>query len=189
MSTETAAGRSTPMVPPGRWTVDPAQSSVEFAVKHVGFGTIRGRFTGFDGTLEVASAVADSSARGKVIVASIATSDEQRDADLRSPDFLDVEHYPEISFHSTRIEPIDEASSQTFGDLTIRGVTREVKLKVEVSGVYEDGWGNVRVGLAAVGEINRSDFDAKFDQPLGSGNMLLGDEVPISLHISAVKQA
>jgi polyisoprenoid-binding protein YceI len=189
MSTEAAAGRTTPIIPPGRWTVDPAHSSVEFAVKHMGIATIRGGFTEFDGTLEVASALIDSSARGWVIVASITTNDEQRDAHLRSPDFFDVELYPKISFHSTRIESIDEESSQIFGELTMHGVTREVKLEVLVSGVDEDPWGNVRVGLAAVGVLNRSDFDMKFNQALGSGNVLVGDRVSISLQISAVKQA
>jgi polyisoprenoid-binding protein YceI len=188
MSTETAAGRTTPLVPPGKWTVDPTHSSVEFAVKHMGIANVRGRFTEFAGTGEVTSTLADSSAGGTVSVASIATDDEQRDAHLRSPDFFDVEQYPEILFHSTRIEAIDEESSQIFGELTMHGVTREVKLEVVVSGVDEDPWGNLRVGLEAVGVINRSDFDMKFNQAIGSGNLLVGDKVSISLDISAVKQ-
>jgi polyisoprenoid-binding protein YceI len=189
MSTQTTAGRTTPIVPPGRWNVDPAHSSLGFAVRHMGIATIRGRFAEFDGTLDVAPALADTSARGEVIVASIDTNDDQRDAHLRSPDFFDVERYPDILFYSKRIEAIDEESSQIFGELTMHGVTREVKLEVVVSGVEEDPWGKMRVGLEGVGVINRSDFDMKFNQALGSGNMLIGNRVSISLDISAVREA
>ena len=189
MSTQTAAARTAPSFPPGTWVVDQTHSNVEFAVKHMGIATVRGKFTEFEGTLEVGKDRAGSRAFGKVRVASIATNDETRDAHLRSPDFFDAEHYPEITFESTRVEAIDEESSQVFGNLTMHGVTREVKLEVVVSGTDEDPWGNTRAGLEAVGVINRSDFDMKFNQALGSGNMLVGDKVTMSLDISAVKQA
>jgi polyisoprenoid-binding protein YceI len=189
MSTQpTAAARTTPIVPPGRWVVDSSHSSVEFAVKHMGIATVRGRFTEFEGTLEVGSDFASSRAYGKVMVASITTSDETRDAHLRSPDFFDADTYPEITFESTRIHAIDEESSQVFGNLTMHGVTREIKLEVNISGTDEDPWGNTRVGLEAVGSIMRSDFDMRFNQALGSGNMLVGDKVSFALDISAVEQ-
>jgi polyisoprenoid-binding protein YceI len=189
MSTQTASVRTTPIIPPGRWIVDPAHSSVEFAVKHMGIATVRGKFTEFEGTLEVGKDLASSRAFGKVIAASISTNEEQRDAHLRSPDFFDVENYPEITFESTRVEAIDDDSTQVFGNLTMHGVTREVKLDVVISGTDQDPWGNTRAGLEAVGCIKRSDFDMKFNQALGSGNMLVGDKVTISLDISAVLQA
>ena len=188
MSTQTAAARTTPIIPPGTWIVDPTHSSVEFAVKHMGIATVRGKFIEFEGTLEVASRLADSRAYGKVMVASITTHDEQRDAHLRSPDFFDVERYPEITFESTRVEAIDEDSSQVFGNLTMHGVTREVKLDLVISGTDEDPWGNTRAGLEAVGCIKRSDFDMQFNQALGSGNLLVGDKVTMSLDISAIRQ-
>ena len=188
MSTQTAVARTTPIIPPGTWIVDPAHSSVEFAVKHMGIATVRGKFTEFEGTLEVASRLADSRAYGKVTVASITTNDEQRDGHLRSPDFFDVERYPEMTFVSARVEAIDDESSQIFGNLTMHGVTREVKLDVVISGTDEDPWGNTRAGLEAVGYIMRSDFDMKFNQALGSGNLLVGDKVTMSLDISAIKQ-
>jgi polyisoprenoid-binding protein YceI len=169
--------------------VDPTHSSVEFAVKHMGIATVRGRFTEFEGVLEVGQDLASSRARGSVKAASITTGDDQRDEHLRSPDFFDAEHHPEITFQSTRVEPIDEDSSRLFGDLTMHGVTREVKLEVVTEGTDQDPWGNLRAGLEAVGVIKRSDFDMQFNQALGSGNLLVGDKVNMSLDISAVKQA
>jgi polyisoprenoid-binding protein YceI len=155
----------------------------------MGIATVRGRFNTFEGTLEVADDLARSKTSGKVKAASITTDEADRDAHLRSPDFFDTERYPEIGFESTRIEGIDDTSSQVFGNLTMHGATREVKLEVVISGTDEDPWGNTRVGLEAVGAIKRSDFDMKFNQALGSGNMLIGDKVTISLDISAIKQS
>src|ERR1700761_1598689 len=115
MSTQTTAARTTPITPSGTWIVDPMHSSVEFAVKHMGIATVRGRFTEFEGTLEVASRLADSRAYGKVMVASITTNDEQRDAHLRSADFFDVERFPEITFESTRVAAIDAEAAPILG--------------------------------------------------------------------------
>jgi polyisoprenoid-binding protein YceI len=183
------ATRTTTLVPTGTWAVDPAHSSVEFAVKHMGIATVRGKFNEFEGTLEIGADIASSRARGAVKVASITTNDEQRDQHLRSADFFDAENYPEITFESTRIQPIDEETSHVFGNLTMHGITKEVKLEVVLQGTDVDPWGNERVGLEVVGVLKRSDFDMKFNQALGSGNMLVGDKVNISLDISAVKQA
>jgi polyisoprenoid-binding protein YceI len=189
MATSTGSTtRTRPAVPTGIWNVDPIHSSVQFAVKHMGIATVRGKFTKFEGTLEVGEALASSRAHGKVDVASIDTGEPDRDAHLRSADFFDVENYPEITFESTRVEPIDDESSTVYGNLTMHGVTKEVRLEVVVEGVDTDPWGNERVGLSAVGVLMRSDFDMKFNQALGSGNLLVGDKVNISLDISAVKQ-
>jgi polyisoprenoid-binding protein YceI len=182
------ATRTSALVPTGTWTVDPTHSSVEFAVKHMGIATVRGRFTEFEGTLDVAEDLARSKARGSVKVASISTGEDARDAHLRSPEFFDAERYPEITFESTRIEPIDADSSRVFGNLTMHGITKEVKLEVVFEGADTDPWGNERVGLEVVGVLKRSDFDMTFNQALGSGNMLVGDKVNVSLDISAVKQ-
>jgi polyisoprenoid-binding protein YceI len=181
--------RTAPRIPTGTWAVDAAHSSVEFAVKHMGIATVRGKFTEFEGTLGVGEDLASSAAQGTVKVASITTNEEQRDAHLRSPDFFDAENFPEITFESTRVEAIDDESSNVVGNLTMHGVTREVTLKAVVQGTDVDPWGNERVGLEAVGVLKRSDFDMKFNQALGSGNVLVGDKVNVSLDISAVKQA
>jgi hypothetical protein len=124
MSTQTTGVRTTPIVPPGRWVVDPTHSNVGFAVKHMGIATVRGKFTEFEGTLAVANELRDSKAFGTVKVASITTADETRDAHLRSPDFFGADAYPEIAFESTRIDAIDAESSQVFGNLTMHGGSR-----------------------------------------------------------------
>jgi polyisoprenoid-binding protein YceI len=180
--------RTTSLIPVGTWTVDPAHSSVTFAVKHMGIASVRGRFTEFAGALLVGEDLASTNAHGTVDAASITTNEDQRDAHLRSADFFNVEEYPEISFETTRIEPIDDDSSHVAGKLTMHGVTHEVTLKAVVHGVDTDPWGNERVGLEMVGTLKRSDFDMKFNQALGSGNLLVGDKVSLSIDISAVKQ-
>jgi polyisoprenoid-binding protein YceI len=180
--------RTRSAVPTGIWRVDPAHSSVQFAVKHMGIATVRGKFTRFEGTLDVGEELSSSKAYGKVDVSSIDTDEPDRDAHLRSADFFDVEHYPEITYESTRVVPLDRDSSTVYGNLTMHGVTKEVRLEVAVEGTDTDPWGNERVGLAASGTLKRSDFDMKFNQALGSGNMLVGDKVTISLDISAVKE-
>ncbi|HKP91674.1 MAG TPA: YceI family protein [Thermoleophilaceae bacterium] len=179
--------RTRSAVPTGVWHVDPAHSSVQFAVKHMGIATVRGKFTRFEGTLDVGEELSSSKAYGKVDVASIDTDEPDRDAHLRSADFFDVERYPEITYESTRVVPLDGESSMVYGNLTMHGVTKEVRLEVVVEGTDTDPWGNERVGLTATGVLKRSDFDMKFNQALGSGNMLVGDKVNISLDISAVR--
>ena len=117
------ATRTARVIPTGTWTVDPAHSSVEFSVKHMGIANVRGRFSDFEGTLEMMEDLAASRVRGSVKVASIDTGEAQCDDHLRSPDFFDVEGFPEITFESTRIEAIDEESSRVFGNLTMHGIS------------------------------------------------------------------
>ena len=178
--------RTAPLIPTGTWRIDAAHSSVRFSVKHMGIANVRGKFREFEGTLEVKESLADSRAFGTVKVASIDTGEAQRDDHLRSPDFFNVEEFPEIRFDSTHINAIDDESSRVVGNLTMHGVTREVTLDVLIQGTDTDPWGNIRAGLEIVGKLLRSDFDMKFNQALGSGNMLVGDKVGLALDISAV---
>jgi polyisoprenoid-binding protein YceI len=176
-------------VPTGTWTVDPSHSKVGFAVKHMGIATVRGEFTDFEGVLEIGGDLSSATARGTVKAASVDTSEPQRDAHLRSPDFFDAETHPELAFASTSIEAIDDETFRITGYLTLHGVTNEIVLTAEVNGTDIDPYGNEKVGLEITGQLSRGEFGMKFNQALGSGNMLVADKVKLNLDISAVKQA
>ena len=179
---------NTTSIPTGTWNVDPAHSTVGFAVKHMGIATVRGEFTEFEGTLEIGDDLDSAHAYGTVKAQSVNTSEPQRDEHLRSPDFFDAARYPELQFESTSIEALDDAEFRIVGKLTIHGVTNDIVLHAEVQGTDTDPWGNERVGLEVTGQLSRADYDMKFNQALGSGNMLVADKVKLSLDISAVKQ-
>jgi polyisoprenoid-binding protein YceI len=174
-------------VPTGTWHVDPTHSSVEFEVKHMMIATVRGRFKVFEGTIEAADDIANSRVFGTVKAASIDTNDETRDAHLRSADFLDVEHYPEIRFESSTIEPIGGPKFRLVGNLTLKDVTREIELDATVEGAERDPWGNERVGVRVRGNLNRKDFGLTWQKTLESGGFLVGEEVNVLVDVSAVK--
>jgi polyisoprenoid-binding protein YceI len=180
--------RTAPVMPTGTWSVDPAHSSVEFSIKHMGIANVRGHFGEFEGTLEVKENLADSRAYGTVKAASIDTGESQRDDHLRSEDFFNAGEFPDITFESTRVEAVDDESTRVHGNLTMHGITKEICLDVRFQGTETDPWDKLRTGLAVVGTLNRSDFDMKFNQALGGGNVLVGDKVKMALEISAVLQ-
>jgi polyisoprenoid-binding protein YceI len=175
-------------VPAGTWQVDPAHSSVAFEVKHMMIATVRGQFREFEGTLEAAEDdPADSRAYGTVNVASIDTGNADRDAHLRSPDFFDVERYPQARFESTRIQHVEGGTYRIAGNLTIKDQTREVEFDACVDAAAEDPWGNERVGVSVRGTINRTDFGLNWQQKLETGRLLVGEEVKVLIDISAVR--
>ena len=176
-------------LPTGTWNIDPAHSKVGFAVKHMGIATVRGEFTEFEGTLEIAEDLSSAKAYGTVKATSVDTNEPQRDDHLRSPDFFDVARYPELRFESTSIEALDDEEFRITGKLTIHGVTDDIVLHADVEGTDIDPWGNERVGLEVTGQLSRGDYDMKFNQALGSGNMLVADKIKLALDISAVKQS
>jgi polyisoprenoid-binding protein YceI len=175
------------VVPAGLWEVDRSHSRLEFSARHMAIASVRGIFSEYAGALEVLPDRAR--AFGTVEVASLDTGDRQRDEHLRSPDFLDAETHPRISFESSSIRPVREAVFEITGDLTIRGRTHELILCAEVHGVDTDPYGNERVGIAVTGELDRRDYEMRFNQALGSGNMLVGHEVTIRLDISAIRKS
>ena len=187
MSTQSASPAATALsVPTGTWKVDPVHSSVEFQVKHLGIATVKGLFKEFEGTLEVGPEGA--LAYGTVKTASVDTREPARDEHLRSADFFEVDKYPEIGFRSTAIRPTGEDEFEIVGDLSIHGVTRSVTLRGTLEGIEpEDHQGNTRVGISAAAQINRSDFEMRFNAALGSGNMVVSDKVKILVDVSAVK--
>jgi polyisoprenoid-binding protein YceI len=171
------------------WKVDPAHTNVEFAARHLMITTVKGRFTDVTGTVK-----SDDSdpAMGEVDITiasnSVDTREPQRDAHLRSPDFFDVENFPTLTFRSKRVEGAgggDEFS--LVGDLTIRGVTREVVLHVRSEGRVKDPWGGERAGFSATTKIKRSDFGLTWNQLLEAGGVAVGDEVKITIDAELVK--
>jgi polyisoprenoid-binding protein YceI len=178
---------NTTLVPTGTWSVDPSHSTVGFSVKHLGIATVRGKFEQFEGKLEIGEDSARAS--GSVQTASINTNDAGRDEHLRSADFFGAEANPELTFESTEIRTLDEDTFEVEGNLSMNGVTNPVKLTAVVQGTETDPWGNERVGLEVIGQLNRGDWNMSFNQALGSGNLLVGEKVKLELDISAVKQA
>jgi polyisoprenoid-binding protein YceI len=170
------------------WSIDPAHSTVEFAVKHMVITTVRGRFNKFEIDLNFDEAnPGKATVEARIDSSSIDTRVADRDAHLRSADFLDVEHFPLITFKSRRVEPAGQERYRIVGDLTIRGVTREVILDATV-GVAKNPWGMRVVTASAETKINRKDFGLNWNAALETGGWLVGDEVKISLEIEAVKQ-
>jgi polyisoprenoid-binding protein YceI len=184
----TVEGRELP--PVGRWAIDPAHSELQFVARHMMISKVRGRFREHEGWLDVAERPEDSRVDVTIRAASIDTGDAQRDAHLRSPDFLDVERFPDITFRSTSVRPAGaEDRYEVVGDLTIRDVTRPVTLDVEFEGVAVDPWGAPRAGFVASGEINREDFDVTWNQALETGGFLVGKGIRVEVDVEAVLQS
>jgi polyisoprenoid-binding protein YceI len=175
------------------WSVDPTHTTVEFAVKHMMFTTVRGRFG--EATGEIVIDEADFSASRVAIdipVATIDTRTEQRDAHLRSADFFDAENHPLLTFRSRRVAGDGREAGSRFrvvGDLTIRGETREVVLDVVNEGRGTDPWGGQRIGFSAEAKIDRTDFGLTWNQALETGGVLVSNEIRIRLEIQAVESA
>jgi polyisoprenoid-binding protein YceI len=177
---------STTLQPTGNststWQLDAAHTSVEFAVRHLMISTVKGRFGDVSGTLtgsldDPRSVSADIT----IGVESIDTRQGQRDAHLRSPDFFDALKWPTIRFNGNRIEGDVNGDFSLVGDLTIRDVTREVKLDVTNEGRVKDPWGSSRIGFSAKTKIDRRDFGLTWNQALETGGIVVGDEIKISV--------
>ena len=171
------------------YKIDPAHSSAHFAVRHMMISNVRGGFSGVEGSIDYDPDNPTQSKIDVVIDASkINTLDEQRDTHLKSPDFLHVEEHPTITFRSTKIESAGEGEWKITGDLTIHGVTKQVVLNTEgPTPEGKDPFGNIRIGASATTKIKRSDFGLKWNAPLETGGILIGDELKIELEVSAIK--
>ena len=173
------------------WQIDPAHTHVEFAVRHLMISTVKGRFADVQGIVRMDEASPGAAEVDVTIgVASIDTRQDERDAHLRSADFLHAAGFPAITFRSRRIEGIPlEGDFRLVGDLTIRGVTREVALDVSQEGRVTDPWGNERAGFNARTKIDRTDFGLTWNQALEAGGVLVGNEVRISAEVELVRQS
>jgi polyisoprenoid-binding protein YceI len=170
------------------WTIDASHSEAGFAVKHLMIATVRGRFGDLSGTVtfpegDYGQATADVT----IDAASIDTHEAKRDAHLRSADFFDVEQFPALTFKSRRVQAIKADAFQLVGDLTIKGITREVALDVEVEGFQKDPWGNQKAAFTATTRISRTDFGLTWNAALETGGVLVGDDVKISLDVQLLK--
>jgi polyisoprenoid-binding protein YceI len=175
-------------VPAGIWNVDPVHSSIGFEVKHFGISTFRGRFTGYEGTIETGEGTIER-VEGKVDVASVDVRDEQLAAHLQSEDFFDAANHPSIAFASTGVRRLEDGRFELDGDLTIRGVTKPVTLTVEADGAGEDPYGGQRLSLAGSGEVNRFDYGIPFAAKTPNGALVAGEKVRLVLSVEAVKEA
>jgi polyisoprenoid-binding protein YceI len=171
------------------WTIDASHTTVEFVAKHMMITTVKGRFAEVAGTIVADEAhIENSSVEVTMQAASLDTRSEQRDAHLRSPDFLDVEQYPEVTFRSTAVRGTKEAFQVT-GDLTIRGVTRPITLDVEFGGEGKDPWGGTRASFSAHGKFDRRDFGLTWNVALETGGILVSNEVKINIEAQVVLSA
>ena len=179
-------GREIPMA--GRWALDPVHSQVQFVARHMMVSKVRGFFRQLEGMLWIDEAPELSRVEVTIQAASIDTGDATRDEHLRSPDFLDVERYPEITYRSTQVRPGDGEKWYVAGLLTIRDITQPVPLTVEFCGVNPDPWGKIRAGFLATTEINREEFDITWNQALEAGGFLVGKGVKIEIYAEAVRE-
>jgi polyisoprenoid-binding protein YceI len=171
------------------WNFDTSHSSIGFAVRHLMISKVRGHFGRWSGTFNYDEKdPTRSQLEVKIDAASLDTRDEKRDAHLRSPDFFDVEKYPELRFRSTRIER-DGDDFLVGGELTIHGVTKPAQLKVESLGRTRDPWGGERAGFSASTSVNRKDFCLEWNVALETGGVLVGEKVEIEIEIQAVQAA
>jgi polyisoprenoid-binding protein YceI len=172
-----------------RWEIDSSHSSVHFAVRHLVIAKVRGTFTRWSGTVEVPdSDFSKATVAVAIDAASISTGVEQRDAHLKSADFFDVAEYPELRFVGKRTEVRSGDDIDVVGDLTIKGITREIVLHVERLGQAKDPWGNLRAAFSAKTSIDRKDFGLTWNQALETGGVVVGDRIEIEAEIQAVKQ-
>lgn len=171
------------------WTIDPAHSEINFTVRHMMISNVRGRFENFTGEVEFDQEnPSNTQVEVKIDANSINTREEKRDGHLRSPDFLNAEEYPYLTFESRRVEVLDEDSARLIGDLTIRDVTNEIVLEVDFNGLAKSPWGTLSAGFSARTTINRKDWGLTWNQALETGGVLVGDEVKINIELEIIKQ-
>ena len=172
------------------WQLNPAHSSAQFAVRHLMISTVRGEFSKVTGTIQFDDAdVSKSSVNVSIDTTTVNTREPGRDADLRSDHFLDVKDFPTMTFRSKKVEQAGTGKLKVTGDLTIRGVTKEVVLDVDgPTAAVKDPWGNQRVAVSATTKINRQDYGVKWNANMDGGGVVVGDDVNITIDAEMIKQ-
>lgn len=176
-------------IPAGEYKMDVAHSVIGFSIRHNELTLVSGRFKNFTGTIHYDPDVTKSSLEFNAKVESIDTGVEARDKHLRTADFFEVAKYPEMSFKSTRIERKGKGGYILHGDLTLKGVTKQVALPFTITGGIKDGRGNTRIGIAAQTKIDRRDYGIIWGHALAGGGFDVGHDVTIDLHLEAIQPA
>ena len=171
------------------WNIDPSHSSAQFTVRHLAISNVSGAFTKMSGSVSLNDKdITQSQVNATIDASSIDTRQPDRDKDLRSPNFLDVEKYPTLEFKSKRIVKSGD-KLQLVGDLTLHGTTREVTLDIDgPTPELADPWGNLRRGFSATTTINRKDYGVVWNNTLKTGEAVVGDNVKIQLDVELVKK-
>jgi len=172
-----------------QWSLDPSHSEVQFKVKHMMISTVTGEFKQFDVTLNTeGNDFTTAKATFSAPLNAITTKNEQRDNHLKSADFFDAENHPNVTFESESVSKKNDDEYELKGQLTIRGNSRPVTLKVENNGVMKDPWGNTRTGFEISGKISRKDFGLTYNAALETGGVVVGDEVRLLANVELVQQ-
>ncbi len=173
-----------------KWVLDPTHSELGFKIKHLMISNVTGKFKSFDA---VAETEGDDFSKAKVVsnieVASIDTNNSDRDNHLRNADFFEVESHPNMHFESNKVEKVDDETFTIYGDLTIKGTTKPVKLNAEYNGIVKDPYGNTKAGFTLSGKINRKDWGINYNAALETGGVMLGEELKLQGEVQLVKQA
>lgn len=171
------------------WGIDPTHSEIGFKVKHMMFTNVSGKFNSFEASIVNEDNLFETSSIDfSAEVNSIDTNNTDRDNHLKSADFFDVEHFPALTFKGTSIKKDSDGMFHISGDLTIKGVTQNITLESEYSGLMKDPWGNTKAGLSITGKINRKDFGLTWNAALETGGVLVGEEIKLIIDIQLIKQ-
>lgn len=171
------------------WQIDLSHSNIYFSARHMMISKVRGQFESFSGTVAFDEETPTNTAVDiEVAVDSINTKDAQRDGHLKSPDFFDAANHPVVTFKSTRVEQESATEGKLYGDLTIRGITKEVVLDVTYAGIAKSPWGTESAGFSAETNLNRKDWGLNWNQALETGGVLVGDKIKLEIELELVKQ-
>jgi len=173
-----------------KWAIDPMHSEVQFKVKHLVISTVSGFFKSFSGTVEADSDdFSDAEIEFSIDIDSLDTTQTQRDEHLKSAEFFDAAQYPHITFKSTSFTKTGDDEYALKGDLTIKGVTKPVTLDVEYGGSAADFYGNTKAGFEVTGKINRKEFGLTWDGVTEAGNIVVGEDIKLTINAQLTKQA
>jgi polyisoprenoid-binding protein YceI len=173
-----------------KWVLDPTHSELTFKIRHLMISNVSGSFNQFDVQVETEGEdFTTAKIQVKVDMNSISTRNAQRDEHLKASDFFETATYPELVFEATEVEKIDNEEFSLKGNLTMKGITKPIQLKVEYNGTTKDPWGGERAGFQVTGSVKRSDWGVTFNSVLETGGVALGEDVKLNGEIELVKQA